>query len=179
MSTKKKAKHNETADTGTETGITLERDESVGRTVKVEDMKGLFVGDDYVIPEGIEIRSMSPLIAPAQFPANRRLVGKFTKIFETEPTKGKKGVGVEIIPIGMTSGIALPAVTTLARGLGLDDVEKGKDATSPYIGRYVMIERLPNKIPSKQGQAAWNFLVGILPADYSPVVIPAAKAIAG
>ena len=119
---------------------------------------------NFSLPEGAEVVSRSPMLKPADFPDNKVLTGVFKKIFGTTPQDGKKSVGVEIVPPGGQIGVALPAVATIAQGLKIDDCNKGADATSPYVGRVVSIQKLPGKLKSKRGQDAWNFLVAIHPA---------------
>lgn len=113
------------------------------------------------MPEGVIVKSMSPLMKPVNFPTDKVLVGVFTKIFETNPAKGKKGEGIEIVPEGAPVGIALPAVATLRQGLEISGV--GTAATSPFLGRTVAIKMLPERLQSKKGQAAWHFVVAIYP----------------
>jgi len=136
------------------------------------------VGGSAFVPAGsvkankdIIIISMSPMIKPAQWPKgadgnNLTLFGRFKKIFPTKPGKGddgadKVGEGVEIVPDGQPVGVALPCTATLRQGLALTG--SGENATSEYLGRNVAIELLPNKIPSKKGNAAWHFVVAIYP----------------
>lgn len=128
--------------------------------------------------EGVTVKSMSPMLKPINWPKidgqNAVLVGVFTKTFATGDFKEgtgkneitKKGTGVEIVPQGAPVGIGLPVTTTLRTGL--DITGDGKEATSPYLGRTVEIELMPERIKSKKGQAAWHFLIAIYPADYSP-----------
>jgi hypothetical protein len=125
--------------------------------------------------EGVIVKSMSPLLKPANWPKidgqNAVLVGVFTKIFVTKSfTEGsgknavqKDGIGVEIVPVGAPAGIALPVTATLKTGL--DITGEGKEAQSPYLGRIVEVELLADKIPSKKGNSAWHFLVGIHPEN--------------
>lgn len=125
--------------------------------------------------EGVIIKSMSPMLKPTNWPKidgqNAVLVGIFTKTFDSgdfvegsgEDKKSKKGTGVEIVPVGRPVGVALPVTATLRTGLDLTG--DGKNAVSPYLGRLVEIELLPEKIPSKKGQAAWHFTVAIHPEN--------------
>lgn len=151
---------------GTETALDM---------VAIDSNMGLMAGfvpnAGFEMPSGTIIKSLSPLIKPAEFPTGIKLVGKFTRLFTTHATKEKLGAGIEIIPHGMPVGIAIPATRTLQIALEIDDAELGDKAKSPYIGRYIIVEKLPNKIPSKQGQDAWNFLVAILPEDYVPPLL--------
>lgn len=132
-----------------------------GTAELLKTIPGFVEASDFSLPEGAEINSMSPLVRPSEFPVGRVLVGKFTKIFETNPTPKKKGEGIEIVPNGSRVGIALPAVATLRTALKIEG--EGKSATSEYIGRTIAVQLLPNKIPSKKGQDAWHFLVAIYP----------------
>lgn len=117
---------------------------------------------DFVLPANAVVKTLSPLLSPRDFPVGKVLVGRFTKIFETNPTKDKKGVGIEIVPDGSRTGIALAAVATISQALEIDDVSKGKQATSPHLGKIIAVQILPDKLPSKKGKDAWNFLVAIL-----------------
>lgn len=112
-------------------------------------------------PAGILVKSMSPLIKPGDFPVGKVFVGKFTKLFETNPSAKKKGEGLEIVPEGAPMGIAVPCVATIRQGLEITG--EGKDAKSPFLGRTISIQRMEKRIASKKGQAAWHFIIGIFP----------------
>jgi hypothetical protein len=130
----------------------------------------LFVPADAPSPKKMRVTSMSPLIKPANWPKDRngnnmKLVGKFTKIFTTHPgndDKGqpKEGNGVEIMPPESKVGVALPLTATLRGGLEVSGV--GSTATSPVLGKDVEIQLLEHRLPSKQGNDAWHFIVGII-----------------
>jgi len=133
-----------------------------------------FVARSAIAPtKGLIVRSMSPMLKPLNWPKidgqNAVLVGTFTKVFDTaEFTEGtgknavkKKGTGVEIVPPGAPVGVALPVTATLRTGLEITG--DGKAATSPFVGRIVEVELLPEKIPSNKGNAAWHFVVAIHP----------------
>lgn len=134
----------------------------------------LFVPDNFQMPEGTVVASMSPMIKPGDFPAGRRLLGKFSKLFKTKPADDKDGAGIEITPDGAPVGIAIAAVTTIARALKIEQ-KNGEEPTSVYLGRYIVIERMEKKIPSKRGQDAWNFLVAILPEGFTMQTLPASE----
>lgn len=133
--------------------------------VSIASMSAFQSADDYKAPQGAIVKSMSPLLKPANFPLGKVLVGVFTKIFETRPAEGKVGEGVEIVPAGSPVGIALPVVATLRTGLELTGA--GKQASSPHLGSTVAIKLMPERIPSKKGQDAWNFVVIIYPKTAS------------
>jgi hypothetical protein len=65
---------------------------------------------------------------------------------------------VEIIPVGAKVGVSLPLVATLKMGLQVGVVDG--EPVSALLGKVVHIQLLPEKLPSKKGQAAWNYLVG-------------------
>jgi hypothetical protein len=116
-------------------------------------------------PKDVVVKSMSPMLKPAQWPAGAVLVGKFVRLFETHPGNNedgtpKLGEGIEIVPEGSPVGVSLPAVAVLRTALEISG--KGKEATSPFIGRIIEVELL-GKVPSKKGNDAWNFLVSIHP----------------
>ncbi len=119
---------------------------------------------NYTAPEGMIVRSMAPMIKPADWPVGKVLVGKFTKIFETNPTAKKKGEGIEIMPKGASVGVAVPAVATIRQGLEMQG--NGAEATSEYLGRYIAIKKLEARLPSKKGQAAWHFVIAIYPEGF-------------
>lgn len=133
-------------------------------------MQGGFVDrKEAVLPKGVIIKSFAPLIKPINWPkgkdgVNMRLVGKFVKIFTTQASKTKTGLGIEIVPDGAPVGVALPVTATLRTGLAISG--EAENAKSEYMGRYVAIELLDEKLPSKKGQSAWNFVVAIYPNDY-------------
>lgn len=121
--------------------------------------------------EGVIVKSMSPMLKAINWPKidgeNAVLVGVFTKVFQCGEFKGDKkesprvGTGIEIVPALAQVGVAIPVTATLRTGLEIKG--DGDDATSPYLGRTVEIELLPERIKSKKGQAAWHFIVGIHP----------------
>jgi hypothetical protein len=119
-----------------------------------------------VLPKKADIKSFSPILKPADFPAEPAyLLGVFKKIFNTrefgqEGTK-KQGLGVEIVPHGARIGVALPVVATLRIGLEIDG-----QSHSPYIGRTVCIQKYPERIKSNKGNDAWNFVVAIYPEGW-------------
>lgn len=140
-------------------------------------MASPFVSRSVLKPvEGVIVKSMSPMLKPINWPVidgkNAVLVGVFTKCFKSgEFTEGtgknavkKNGTGVEIVPAGRPVGAALPLTATLRTGL--DVTGDGAEAVSPFFGRTVEIELLPEKIPSKKGNAAWHFTVAIYPEGY-------------
>lgn len=127
-------------------------------------LAGFVPAEKYVSPTNARVVSMAPMIKPAAFPVGVVLVGKFAKIFATKPGKNddgsdKTGEGVEIMPDGAKVGIALPAVAVLKRALEITG--SGDNATSPLLGKTVAIQKLAEKIPSKKGNSAWNFIVEI------------------
>ena len=128
-----------------------------------------FQSENFQLPEGVEIKALSPMIKPIDFPVGRILVGKLTRIFETKPGQNedgsaKKGEGLEIIPHGAKVGVSLPATAVLRTAL--DITGKGGEAKPPYLGRYLAIQKTANKIPSKKGNDAWNFMVAIYPEGH-------------
>jgi hypothetical protein len=110
------------------------------------------------------IKSRSPLIKPGQLPLGQVAVGVLVGFISCEAGKDEKGEPkpgtlIEFRPKGAKVGFCLPAVATLAGALEMKGV--GKEATSPYIGHEIAIQRLEEKIPSKRGNSAWNFIVAI------------------
>lgn len=127
-------------------------------------LAGFVPAEKYVSPSNAKVVSMAPMLKPQQFPVGVVLVGKFAKIFATKPGKNedgsdKTGEGFEIMPEGAKVGVALPAVAVLKRALEITG--SGDAATSPHLGKTVAIQKLAEKIPSKKGNAAWNFIVEI------------------
>ena len=123
------------------------------------DNDSLFVQE---IPKDAVVKSMSPLIRPLQFPTDKIAKGILTKFFQTEPSKGKKGLGFEIKPAGASIGIALPLVATLAQGLEVPrDCTLEQANKLPCVGKEVYIKRMPDKLKSKKGQDAWHFMVAV------------------
>lgn len=153
----------------TETAITradLRNSANAGSAVSLVP-EGFQDAKDFQMPEGAEIKVMSPMIRPVDFPVGKVLVGVFTKIFQTTPGKNedgtdKKGFGVEIVPEGAQVGIALAAVATLKGALNITGTSM-EDVKSPYLGRTIAVQRSANRLPSKKGNDAWHFLVAILP----------------
>jgi len=130
---------------------------------------GAFQGTEFQLPEGVEIKALSPMIKPLDFPVGRVLVGKLTRLFETKPGtaedgSAKKGEGLEIIPPGAKIGVSIPATAVLR--VALDITGKGAEAKCPYIGRFIAVQKAAEKLPSKKGNDAWNFMVAIYPADH-------------
>lgn len=122
---------------------------------------------EYVKPEGAIVKVMSPLMRPKDFPVGKVLVGKFAKLFDTNPGENEDGTkkigeGLEIIPPGSDIGIALPAVATLKTALEITRAP-GQPAVSPYVGRIISVQKMENRIPSKKGNDAWHFIVAIHP----------------
>jgi hypothetical protein len=140
---------------------TLTESVAGGITAAVDLPVGFVPLENFQAPEGIIVKSMSPMIKPADFPVGRVFVGKFTKMFETSPDNKKKGEGIEIVPHGAPMGIAVPAVATIRQGLEITGT--GTEAKSPYIGRTISIQKMEKRIASKKGQAAWHFIIGIYP----------------
>lgn len=127
-------------------------------------LSGFVPAENYVSPAGAKVVSMAPMLKPSAFPVGVVLVGKFAKIFATKPGKNddgsdKTGEGFEIMPEGAKVGIALPAVAVLKRALEITG--SGDAATSPHLGKTVAIQKLADKIPSRKGNSAWNFIVEI------------------
>lgn len=126
-------------------------------------------------PAGVVVKSMSPLLKPANWPKdeqgnNKIVLGVFTKIFVTRAftqkvggkTVEKLGLGVEIVPEGAPVGVALPVTATLQTALEITG--EGKAATSQFVGRTVEIDLLPDRLASTKGQKAWHFVAAIYPA---------------
>lgn len=116
----------------------------------------------YKAPAGVIVKSMSPMIKLEKFPVGKVLVGVFTKCFKAGEFKNedgtmRPGTGIEIVPKGAPVGIAIPLAATLRTGLEV--VGTGNEAKSQYFGREVAIKKMPDRIPSKKGQDAWNFIV--------------------
>lgn len=129
-------------------------------------MAGFIDKTGFELPEGAVIKSRSPMVPPKLFPVGKVLVGRFAKMFQTEPQKGKMGVGIEIIPYGSQIGIAVPAVATIAQGLEITGADKGLEgAKTPYLGRTIALQRMEGKLKSKKGQDAWHFIVAIYPEN--------------
>jgi len=123
-----------------------------------------FVDSQELDGGGFTIKTRSPLIKPDKFPLDKVLKGVFTKLVpcicgKMEDGKDKWGNLIEIVPVGAKVGVAL-AATAVLRG-ALDITGVGEEADSIHIGKVVAIQRLPEKLPSKKGNDAWNFIVGI------------------
>lgn len=119
----------------------------------------------FQMPAGAVVKTMAQMVKPRDFPVGKVLVGKFVKIFETRPGKDesgndKLGEGIEIVPDGAQIGVALPAGAIIRRALEIEG--KGAAATSKYLGKTIAVQKLPDKIPSKKGNDAWNFVIAIL-----------------
>lgn len=117
---------------------------------------------------GMVLRSRAPLIKPSKWPAGQQLVGFITGVKAVERLDGKKVSSwglIEISPDGKAVGVAIPATGTITQALEItcDDEKKGAEAvySCPFIGHKVVIELLPDKIPSKKGNDAWNFVVAV------------------
>jgi hypothetical protein len=132
--------------------------------------QALFRDNKTGVTKGLKVRSRSPLLKPAVFPVGRILSGIFKRTIVCIAGKGEKGrdkLGclIEIVPDLNSVGVAIPATATLVGPLEItqegDGTKEGTKFLSPYIGHMVEIEKLDDKIPSKKGQDAWNFLVAI------------------
>lgn len=135
---------------------------------------GIFFKRSQVKATGkVIVKSMSPILKPINWPKidgqNVVVVGIFTKVVPlSEFTEGqgkdektRQGYGVEIVPEGAPVGIVLPLVATLKTGLDITLDDATRSGTSMALGKTVEIELLPERIPSKKGQAAWHFIVAI------------------
>lgn len=114
--------------------------------------------------KGFVVKSRSPMLKPALIPTGKIIRGIFTKLItcvsalEKDGTK-KPGNLIEIVKEGNQIGVAIPLTAVLANALEVTG--KGDEAESKWLGHEIAIERLADKIPSKQGQDAWNFIVAI------------------
>lgn len=132
-------------------------------------LPGGFINEsEFKAPAGVIVKSMSPMIKLEKFPVGKVLVGVFTKCFKAGEFKNedgsmRPGTGIEIVPKGAPVGIAIPLAATLRTGLEV--VGTGNEAKSQYFGREVAIKKMPDRIPSKKGQDAWNFIVLIYQPD--------------
>jgi len=103
--------------------------------------------------------SRSPMLKPAQMPLGKAVVGVFTKLITCHPQKDKLGNMAEIVPVGSKVGVCIPLTGVLKGALRVTG--EGDDAESEFVGKEVAIQRLNDKIPSKKGQDAWNFIVAV------------------
>jgi len=120
----------------------------------------------FIVKEGFIVKSRSPMIKPAALKKGDAITGVFTKIITCVAGKNDDGTDkpgnlIELVPRGAQVGVAFP-VTAVIRG-ALDITGVGDKAESPHLGKEVIIQALgeENKIPSKKGQDAWNFIVAI------------------
>lgn len=137
----------------------------------------LFVKNDALkLPSSVTVRSFAPMYKLDKFPTGVTAVGRLVKFFPCGKFKSEKGkparegTGFEIKPDGAPIGIALPLCATLRQGLAVSG--EGENATSEALGCIVWIEKFEEKLPSKQGQDAWNFKVAY---DLTSKEVPAKK----
>lgn len=119
----------------------------------------------FQMPASAVVKTMAPMIKPKDFPVGKVLVGRFKSIFETKPGKAedgtdKLGEGIEIVPDGAQLGVAIPAGAVIRRALEIEG--RGAAATSKFLGKTIAVQKLAEKIPSKKGNDAWNFVIAIL-----------------
>jgi hypothetical protein len=132
-----------------------------------QGMSAMFKSSGGLSP-GMKVKSRSPLLKPDKFPENQLLSGIFKRIITAHVGKGddgedKAGALIEIVPDMNAVGITIPAVATIATALELTHTGEGRETVfhSPFLGHRLEIQKLPERIPSRKGQAAWNFLVAI------------------
>lgn len=120
------------------------------------------------LSSGMKVKSRSPMLKPDKFPTGQILSGIIKRLITCEAhrdkDKVKSGCLIEIVPEWNAVGVAIPAVTTIMTALEItSDGDNGMATiySTPYIGHRVEIEKLPERLPSKQGNAAWNFLVAV------------------
>jgi hypothetical protein len=130
--------------------------------------------DESEFSQPMRILSMSPMIKPDVFPTGKVLSGIFKGCItviagKNQDKSDKAGCLIEIVPSLDTLGYSIPAVATIMRALQITSIGEGHESkfTSPYINHLVQIRKMPEKIPSKQGQDAWHFLVAV---SQSPVI---------
>ncbi len=115
--------------------------------------------------DGFTIHSRSPMLKPAQMPEDKAIRGRFKRFVgcEVQPaTKTKPaqiGTMIEIVPDGQHVGVVIPLTVVLRNALQVTG--EGESAESPFVGKIIKIQKLAERIPSKQGQDAWNFIVGV------------------
>lgn len=121
-----------------------------------------FIGvDKYQKPEGAEVITMSPMLEPKKFPTGAVYRGVLKKVFVTNPPGGKKGEGIELVPVGADMGIAIAATANIKHALQIVTADNGVP-TSPYVGRTIDLQLgNPPRLPSKKGSDSWNFVVAI------------------
>jgi hypothetical protein len=116
--------------------------------------------------EGFEVKSRPPTIKPVDFSPGMVLEGVLVGVHGIPATKkgdGKPWCKIHIKPEGDRIGVEMAAGALLRSALEIN-AEDAEGATSPFIGHLVTIELGdPVKLPSKKGNDAWNFIVGISP----------------
>ncbi len=110
------------------------------------------------------IKSRPPTIKPADFPIGQALVGILWSVNRVEGKPDKDGTSkpwAKIVIKGSPTdlGVELTATAVLRSALEITLADDG--AHSPYLHHEVTIERLADKLYSKKGNDAWNFIVGI------------------
>ena len=152
-----------------ETKAAAERMETIKGNASIASM---FQSAAHVDPNKYIIKSRSPLIKPHQMPEGQALIGVLQRFIGVEVGSGKdKRVGTlaEFKPQGSAIGYAIPLTAVLRGALEVTGDGAGEttgdsgEAKSPFIGHEVVIQRMADKIPSKKGNDAWNFIVAISP----------------
>ena len=128
-----------------------------------------------VFMEGIDanqliVKSRSPMIKPGDMPLGKAATGVLKRLIsctvQEEDTKKKLpkkyGCLIELVPVGRQVGAAIPATAVIANALEIVDADS-ENPKSPFIGHLVAIQRLPDKLPSKRGNDAWNFIIAVSP----------------
>jgi hypothetical protein len=128
-------------------------------------LAGMFQKGEAFESSGFIVKSRSPMLKPGDIPTDMVVVGVLRKLIVCnsgvgEDQKQKRGVLIELVPQGAQVGAAIPATAVIQGALDMQGVGT-ENPTCPYLGHEIAIRRLEEKIPSKKGNNAWNFIVAI------------------
>jgi hypothetical protein len=109
--------------------------------------------------DGFKTVSRPPTVKPAQWPDGAAIQGEVVDVHQYTPDKQKNPAIVITIQTGADQKVCIyaTAVIKAAYGLKADDEKSQKS----LIGKLVQIIKTGERLPSKQGQDAWEFICRI------------------